>query len=302
MWTNKDYDDLLTYAEYVDEYGSNSLFDGTKLEEDDVTQDAILEWFFYRKITDNDKFRKFFRRALNVYENQYYNLLRIETTDIDPLVSNYLERQILRRGTGTTTDSNNLTVSGTSSGRTTTTGRGTGNSTTTTGGTASTTGTQDVTTTDTGTTSGTTSNNTKHKHGETPQAASNVNGAMALDWSYLSNQDEEESNGTSSGTSSGSSRTAGTTTDATTTTGTATTATTDTSNGETTSSGSNGRTESGTNTRTDNTADDTRERLTGRQEAPQDLLSRARDYITRTNAFLWLAERLEFCFLQIFEY
>lgn len=302
MWTDKDYNDLLTFAEFVDEHGSNALYDGTKLEDDDVTQDAILEWFFYRKVTDNNRFLKYFRRALNVYENQYYNLLRIETTDIDPLVSNYLERQILRRGTGTTTDSNNLTVSGTTSGRSTTTGTGTGGSTTTTRGTGTNTGTTDTTTTDSGTTSGTTSNNMKHKHGETPQAASSTGGGMALDWSYLSNQDEEENTGTNSGTSSGTSRTQGTTGDTSTTEGTATTTSTDTSNAETVTTGNNGRTETGTNTRTDNSADDTRERLTGRQEAPQDLLSRARDYITRTNAFLWLSERLEDCFLQIFEY
>lgn len=45
----------------------------------------------------------------------------------------------------------------------------------------------------------------------------------------------------------------------------------------------------------------TRERYTGRDEAAQDLLNRARDYILKTNAFEWLVARLDVCFMGVYD-
>lgn len=47
---------------------------------------------------------------------------------------------------------------------------------------------------------------------------------------------------------------------------------------------------------------ETKERYAGRDEAPQDLLDRARNYILKTNAFDWLTSKLEVAFMSTFEW
>lgn len=301
MWTNRNLDDLETFSEWIDENGSEQLYDGLKMETDEVTQDALLEWFFYRRVVDNEKFKRFFRRMLNTYENQYYDYVRIETTEIDPVVGNYLERQVLRKGNRSENGNESETETGTNSGRSVSTDRNGGTSTTTTEGTATGQGSSTASTTENGTTSGTSNTDAKSKHGETPQAAVGSGDSMALDWTYLSSQDETQTGNTTSGTTTGTTSTTGSTNDSSRTTGTATTTTSGTANGEVTNSGNSNKTRTGTNSRNENTADDTRERLTGRQEAAQDMLARARDYITQTNAFLWLVDKMDVCFMQILE-
>ena len=301
MWTNRDYENLQPFYEWLDQHSSAQLYGGTEFEEDQDTQDGLLDWFFWRKVIDNRKFGAYFRRVLNIYARQYYQLLRVETTEIDPLVGNYLERQILRKGSRAETGNENTTERGTNNNKTTSKGSNTGNTETTTEGTANGTGTSDATTTENGATTGHSKTDTKAKHGETPQAAVGSGDSMALDWTYLSSQDETESVNDTSGTTNGSTNTKGKTTDDSKTTGHAVTKTTDNSNGEVVNDGSNSKTVKGETQRNENTADDTRERLTGRQEAPQDMLGRARDYITQTNAFLWLVDKLDACFMQVFD-
>ena len=302
MWMNKDYDNLLTYAEYIDEHGSDDLYTGTPMEEDEVTQEALLEMLYYRKVVDNDRFRRFFRRALTVYARQYYALVRVETTDIDPLVSNYLERQILRKGSTAENGSDSSTETGGGTRRGSRSGRTGGTSQTDTE--AQTDGRTGSTqqTTDHGTSSSTTTGDTRSKHGETPQAAATPGAdGMALDWSYLSSQDQEASRGTSTGSTTGSSTATGSGTDHSESTGSSTTTNSGTESSEYTDTDSTNKTRTGNSNKTTNANDDTRERLAGRQEAPQDLLDRARDYITRTNAFLWLLDKIEPCFMLIFD-
>lgn len=76
---------------------------------------------------------------------------------------------------------------------------------------------------------------------------------------------------------------------------------TTTTNGSGTTTGkvtesNNSETKNETNDQRDT---DTRERYSGRHEAPQDLLDRARDYILRTSAFNWLVSQLEPCFIGV---
>ena len=67
---------------------------------DEGTQQAITDWFFYRRVCDNEKFIPFFDREIKLAFPQYMQLLRIDPTvsSYDWLVSDYTER-LLRRGT-----------------------------------------------------------------------------------------------------------------------------------------------------------------------------------------------------------
>ena len=125
MWTNSDYNELQPFYEWLDQHGSTQLYGGTEFEEDQDTQDGLLDWFFWRKVVDNRKFGAYFRRVLNIYARQYYQLLRVETTEIDPLVGNYLERQILRKGSRAETGNENTTERGTNNNKTTSKGSNT---------------------------------------------------------------------------------------------------------------------------------------------------------------------------------
>ena len=89
-----------------------------------------------------------------------------------------------------------------------------------------------------------------------------------------------------------------------------------TNTGERKETGTNGTTGTDNTTTTDSNTNRTtgkqqsdsetmntqRTRNTGRMEAPQDMLDRARDYIVRTNAFLWLVDQLEVCFMGVYEW
>lgn len=88
-------------------------------------------------------------------------------------------------------------------------------------------------------------------------------------------------------------------TDTTTTENTKTGKGTTTANGEATSVVTGG----GSSTASDKTSqeNDTRDWLTGRSQSPQELLNLARDYITRTNAMTWILDKLDICFLAIYD-
>lgn len=299
MWTNRDYRNLIEFKDFLDEH--TELYVGTPFEDDDVVKEMLEDWFYYRKIVDNDRFERFYRRALNKYARQFYNYVRVETTDIDPLVSSYLERQILRSVSRASSESGTSSKTGgggrTSSVRTSDTGTTSTNTT----GTATSRGTSDSTSEDSTTTSGTSHNNQKRKHGETPQSAVGVGGSMALDWTYLSSQDETEDNGNTSGTTDSEGETNVVTTDNSSTTGTS--QTTSQNGGTTTATESNNSSESGETTRETNGVEngDDRERMTGRNQSGQELLTLAREYIEKTNAFEWLTKKLDDCFMQIYE-
>ncbi len=299
MWTNKNYTDLMEFKDYLSEHPD--LYDGTAFEDDAAIIEMLEDWFYYRKIVDNDRFERFYRRAINKYARQFYNYVRVETTDIDPLVSSYLERQILRSISRSSSESGTSSKTG-GGGRTSTIRTNdSGTTSTNTTGTATSRGTSDSTSEDSATTTGTSHNNQKSKHGETPQAAVGSGGSMALDWTYLSSQDETEDNGNTSGTTDSEGETNVVTTDNSSTTGTS--QTTSQTGGTTTSTESNNNSESDETTRESNGIEsgDDRERMTGRNQSAQELLSLARDYIEKTNAFEWLTKKLDDCFMQIYE-
>lgn len=67
---------------------------------------------------------------------------------------------------------------------------------------------------------------------------------------------------------------------------------------------SNDLTDNSTGTTNDTSEENNRSRIrnTGRHQDPAVILQRAADYITRTNAFQWLIEQLDPCFLGVYDY
>lgn len=68
---------------------------------DQATGEALYRHYaFWEPCTDDlTQWETWVEDALYTYSTQYINLVRIQTTEIDPLVSEYMERQIKRYGT-----------------------------------------------------------------------------------------------------------------------------------------------------------------------------------------------------------
>lgn len=353
MWTQKDMNQLKTFDDFISDVGQSTVFANTTI--DEATQGSLIEWYGFRKVCDNDRFLRYFQRQLNLVTHQYEEYLRIESVQIDPMVSEYLERQIKRKGTdsGTVTRSNqetrnlsnkvNTTESGTDESTTTrdltavhdgtrdTTSSGSGTVTTDTTGTSKVdgTGTVEVKDVGEGTNTNTRTSNNKHLSGNLPQSSINAGGGFpdSLNWEYLTQQDESKDTTTDNGTKkdNNTQTTTRNTTDTTTTDGNTqqesttigtdeeTSHSTDTDTGTIKTDGTTSlnRDVSGTDTGTvesegqdvsnKQSDEDTRERYTGRHEAPQDMLDRAREYILSTNAFKWLRDQVEVCFMCVYE-
>lgn len=69
-----------------------TLTAGTELPE--TTIDAIYNRFQFRHVCDNERFQAYFNSKIKEIEGQYMLLLRNDLTEWDPMVSEYLERQI----------------------------------------------------------------------------------------------------------------------------------------------------------------------------------------------------------------
>lgn len=294
------------------------------------TQDLIGLFFGNRYICDDDNFDRFFKRTLINTWDRYVDLLRIERTEIDPLVADYFENQLVHTGEmtgskqGTTsgmveygktdTLTHNVTVTEDNSIATDETDTRTlnlaNNETRTDNLANSNTRTDNLTTT--------TDNKQAGANAVNPQSLE-YSGATAgnlpsLDWQYMSNQEQTEGEGTETqtgtvtnqGTNTGTVQTAGTNTGTDTnvkdkdvsedkskrTTGTDTRALT----GADETSGNSTEETNGTDTHTD------RERHTGRTNIlPQEALRKAKAYIQKSRAFDWLKDELEPCFISIYD-
>lgn len=322
---------MKTYEVILAEVGRETLFEGLEISQS--VQDDLLEWFFDRQVCDNDKFVRYFRREIAMLQHQFNEYLRVETCEFDPMVGQYLERELrdkrMSEGTGKVTSdgANNSQNHG-------------GTETTTTHGTTTTT-TNDLT--DTVTNNNTQTNDlTQHTTGEvthggtvkvdggstddsssldgnTPDSATYADAAggtmPALNWEYTSGQQQSHSEG------SNNSLTTNDLTDGTDTTTKNTGTVSTTGGGNTRHEGTvtvgntgtdnttvvnNGGTDTTTHNQQDTATKDTsegltRERTTGRGEAPQDMLNRARNYILKTNAFAWLVDKLDKCFFQVYD-
>lgn len=360
------------YDEWI---GENSQFFSNLENDYDVTVDAgtqdLIELFFgNRYICDDDNFDRFFKRTLINTWDRYVDLLRIEKTEIDPLVADYFENQLVH--TGEMTGSKQGTTSGeTIYGKTDTL---THNTTVTEDNTITddetdtrtldlakdntrtndladshtrtdnlahgNTRTDNLSNSNTRTDNLTTTTDSKNARGDAvnPQSleysGTTAGSLPSLDWQYMSNQAQEEGEGTETqtGTVQNSGTQTGTVTDQGTNTGTVTNAGTNTGtitdagtetgtdtlvkdgdkvedkekhttgtethalSGTDETSGNSTEETSGTDTHTD------RERHTGRTGIlPQEALRKAKAYIQKSRAFDWLKDELEPCFISIYD-
>lgn len=311
--------------------GRETLFEGLDIPQ--TVQDNLLEWFFDRQVCDNEKFVRYFRREIAMLQHQFNEYLRVETCEFDPMVGQYLERELrdkrLSEGVGETT-SEGTNKAQNHGGATTTTTHGM--TTTTTNNlndtvTSNNTQTNDLMQRATGEAThggtvkvdGGSTDDSSSLDGNTPDSAtygSAEGGVMpALNWEYTSGQQQSHSEGTNN------SLTTNNLTDTTDTTTKNTGTVTTTGGGSTKHEGTvtvgntgtdnvtvenNGGTDTTTNNQQNTTTKDsseglTRERTTGRGEAPQDMLNRARNYILKTNAFAWFVDKLDKCFFQVYD-
>lgn len=208
---------------------------------DTVTAQALYQNFAFRrvntaeKIAGKDVWEHHIKQQLRLIGGQYQNYLRVETTKIDPLVTDYIERQILRTGSGTIKGNGSVTNEKTGSSTTTTENVFTPNTTetknttgkTTTEGTDNTdsgetldrtsTETRNTTDTTTGTTSESKTGDNRqvtaqlpHSEGYNTTGTAGRNSGLpsALDWYSMTTQaeadEETETTGNSNETVTGS--------------------------------------------------------------------------------------------------
>ena len=108
----------MTFEEWI------ATQDESKFDLDPASVESIKDWFRYREICDDNKMETFFWRQLRLYRYKYKQLLRMETTEIDPLVNRYFEAEYTTNqstsGTSTngSTSETSVSHSGTSAGTT----------------------------------------------------------------------------------------------------------------------------------------------------------------------------------------
>lgn len=272
------YDNLKTFQEVLQEQTQAVVFGDTLI--DEATQTAIVNWFQFRKVSDNDKFVAYFQRLLKANEEQYINYMRIQTVQFDPLVTQYIERLLNRDGSSSEKDKD-TTVN-------------TGNDTVNTSGTAKTNNSDNSVTDSRGVDSTTQNGETgdKSMNAQLPQSSTGAGAGLPenLNWMYATQQDERK--GTSKNNSK--SESTGKTTNTGTSTGTA-------SNEQTTKSDRTNQTVKN-GERSGSNSEVVKERMTGRSGEPtSELLKKAVSYITTTNGFFWLVDKLEAAFMAIYE-
>lgn len=249
---------------------------------DEATQSLLYDWFQFRTVCDDEKFPVFYRRKLMRCEAQYRQLLRLEHSDFDPLVASYHERLTEYNGLRSETKSGSSTTTGTKSSTDTKNltdqtvlDRDTGNSYSASSSTSD-------------------EQSTKQAQKAAPQSiaysGTTAGKIPALDWGYMSGQQQQDGEGSSSSQSSSS--TTGTEDSTSTTTHTGTDTIAETTGGSIQESGSLSGSDSNT----------TKEITTGRDGlTPQDAFLKARQWIVISDAFDWLKDELKDCFLGIAE-
>lgn len=82
---------------------------------DSATNTELKDYFLDRHVCceDVDRFIRLFHRNLRIYKKQYNDMLRNENIEFDPMVTRYLERQVINKltstGTENTTDAESAT-------------------------------------------------------------------------------------------------------------------------------------------------------------------------------------------------
>lgn len=321
---------FITLDEYIKNNTDSSMWEGIDLNPSyqfPIIKNIIEDWFKYRYISDNERFGFYFNRKFRIIQKQYEDLFRNETIEIDPFVTNYLEREL--DYDGTLNILRNIENDGTITNTTEGTSQRTPNITTETKGTGT------ITTTDTGTienngtsttnsefnnTSNTTNDESGSEHnkslnGKLPMSSGYGTGGFpsSLNWQNASEQnetDETNTKKTTTNTTNGGTSEDSNTTDSIQTLDTenlqtrdTTTTTTSTGNEQTTQNSTSTNKNNGTQKETGEhtNKNNTKERMTGRSGIlPSEILTKYRNYIYNTNSTEWVLNELEVCFLPTF--
>lgn len=363
MWTLNDFEDMPMLCELytLEEFIANCC--ASEMYLDEATETALYNYFSFRKVGDNQEvmrkdgtsvtlFEAYFKRTLVMYAKQYLDLLRVQTIEFDPMVTNYLERLV--NNVRSNAQSKNTEVSNVSTGNTGSTtkttdsrkGNETGNRHSEDVGNHNVTTDNDTTTvtSDSGTvqSSSKTDRDTKTNdtnthdgtHGdrqmqaELPQSATGAGAGLPsdLNWAYATRQqesdgkekhtdkhdgtvkDSETGSNTQQSTNSGTQKNTGTVKviDIDETNRDENTNINRTETGESSTQGNVQTTQrvdnTGKETNTGNETGETKERLSGRNASPASLLTEAREYVMRTNAWVWLTNKLDKCFMDSYNY
>lgn len=348
FWGRRNY--FEKYPKFSDIWNPDTkaaMFEGTSYPE--WFQRYVYLFFYDRRIGTEDvsQFIRWFNRNLLLDEWQFLQYLRIQTTEFDPMVTNYVEHWIRSYNKGFRTTDNESILDGSTISETESeqdvTQRTTGQTESTfntnrTQTDSSNTSTEQTARTETASegkseqvvesdaeTKNHQDTNTRSLQADLPQTAAYGEAGLPpnLNWSYASSQSETEGTSDTEETSTGTTTTSGTNSEqsdsTTTTTGTSDTDTTgkttgtDTTNGETTQNVTGKNTGTGKTTVTNKggntgsskenseTEQDVKDWTTGRGGAPQDLLNSARNYILKTNASRWLLDKLQTCFMEVYD-
>ncbi len=270
-----------------DEIDKTHLYDGIDIDEASIQ--AIDDWFYNRRICDNTHFDRYFRRKLKNSIGRYNQLIRIEYTEFDPLVSAYHESWTNVEGTheGSSSESGSYSKEGNS----------TDNHQTTFNDTIRKSGTVVTDSDSTQSSSGSSDSDTKTLQRALPAAGLSYGSAglpSNLNWNTASGQEENKT-----GNSDNSSGTSATDT-------TVTNNLSDAHTGNNVVAGTTGNSEEGSdskassNSGTDNT--ETMYISAGRDGlTPQEALLKAMEYIRQSRAFDWLKDELETCFISVYD-
>lgn len=306
----------------------------------DITKSLIEDWFGMRKVCDDDNFERFFKRKMNITALRYAQLSRIELSAFDPLVADYVEREVLAENSKTAAGKVDKTASGTTSG---TTGRETtrtpnltevidrdttGSHSTTEGGSDETEheGSQQTATggSDTVSSKGHTEDTHKEANKVAPQSISYSGGSGAsgklptFDWEYMTSQAQADNDAdtTSSSTTQHGTTTTGSDgskdtttygkTEQGTTSGTDDQTRKQTGNEKTvvsgTSSGTTSQKQGVESSGTESGRGQTHEIETGRHGlTPQEAFRTAVSYLKTSSAFEWLSRELDECFMSVYD-
>ena len=300
-----------TIQELRQSYSREQIFEGL----DSATQLGLEKHFWYRHACDSDeKFLFFLHRNIEEIRREYNKYLDLQTMEVDPLIVNLKNRtkELTGANSLTITDNgtvahtievlNNLQKAETSSlhGQKTSSGDITEDSTFSNqnGNTR----TNNLQSTHEANSKG------RNLHSDTPQANVSPNTSSDLDaqilWNYASDiednytsensEDADTGTVTDAGTESGTGRNVSETSGASETTQSASKTINDTGTKTTTESKTNN--DSKTHTGSNSGSEEVEE--SGRSgHLVSEILGEWRKYITKTDAFLWLCDELEKCFM-----
>lgn len=112
--------DRVTFQSLNDAIGAEEIYSGTSV--DAATQAILLEWNFNKylsmKPNEEQTWLRRYRRNLNMYYPIYLDYLRVESvrSNMDPFITEFMERIHSDSGTSTSTGSGSKSVEGSSTG------------------------------------------------------------------------------------------------------------------------------------------------------------------------------------------